>query len=77
MKMVRTRDEEIVENMIKEFNHLQKLDHENIIRVYELIREKSSGCIYLVMEFFDGIEMFQYISECGKYSEDVAKFLFR
>lgn len=76
VKIVRTNDEEIVENMIKEFNHLKKIHHRNIIQVKELIKEKESGIYYLIMELFHGMEMFLYISEIGTYSEKIAKFLF-
>ncbi len=29
------------------------------------------------MEYFEGVEMFEYISKSGRYSEESAKFLFK
>ena len=34
VKIVKTRDDEIIDNIKKEFNHLKNLRHENIIRVH-------------------------------------------
>ena len=77
MKIIRTRDEEILENMSNEFGHLKSVKCENVIQVKDLFQEKSSGIVYLVMEFFKGKEMFEYIAEMGKYCEKNAKFLFK
>jgi len=50
--------------MIIEFNNLNKLQHENIVKVYQLFlafsngfQSESSG--YIVMEYIEGDEMFE------------------
>lgn len=63
--------------MKKEFKSLKKLKNENIIRVEDFLIDDMSGTAYLVMELFEGVEMFEFISNIGKYSENTAIFLFR
>lgn len=58
VKIVKTRDEEIIGNIKKEFQHLKNLSHKNIIRVHELLIDNVSGIVYLVLEYFEGEEMF-------------------
>ena len=66
-----------VNNLIKfkrEINILQKMDHPNIIKLYDLFESKNS--LYLIMEECHGGELFDRISkrkECDKmYSEKEA-----
>ncbi len=63
--------------MKREFCHLETLSHPNIIDVYELLVDPQVGMIYLVMEYFEGGEMFEVLSSIGKYSETKAKNLFK
>ena len=76
VKIVNTRDEEVIGNIKKEFLHLKDLSHRNIIEVHQLLIDNMSGIVYLVLEYFDGEEMFKYLSRCGKYTEKTAKYLF-
>ena len=41
---------------------------ENIIEVYKLYIDSNAGYVYLVMEYFEGIEMFKHIQSIGIYS---------
>lgn len=75
VKMVRTRDEEIIFHLKNEFRNLRDLKNEHIIEVYKLYIDNDSGYVYLLMEFFEGIEMFKHIQNIGIYSEEVAKQL--
>jgi hypothetical protein len=73
VKIVRTRDEEIVSlvppghQLIAEFQNLRMLRHPNIIEVYELYIDSDHGYVYLVMEYFKSTEMFAYLQNVGVY----------
>lgn len=73
VKIIKTRDEEMIENIKREFHHLQKLSHKNIIRVHELVIDSVNGEIYLVMEYFEGREMFVLLSEIGHYNGELRR----
>ena len=40
---------------------LKAFDHPNIIKLFEIFED--SACIYLVQEFWEGEELFDYICE--------------
>ncbi|CAD8098248.1 unnamed protein product [Paramecium sonneborni] len=82
VKIVQTQDDEIIRNMIIEFKSLQKLNHDNIVKVHKLYIDfyngfQSESKAYAVMELIKGKEMFEVINELGHYSENVAKELFK
>lgn len=54
-------------NMKNEFKHLCQLKNENVIKVYELIVDAHKGTVHLIMEFFDGKELFVLLSQIGHY----------
>ena len=75
VKIVRTRDEEIIFHVAvlywqlkNEFRNLKNMHHENVIEVSKLYIDNDAGYVYLVMEFFEGTEMFGYIEKLGNYS---------
>ncbi len=78
VKIVRTRDEEIVSlvaagnQLIAEFQNLRLLRHPNIIEVYELFIDSEHGYVYLLMEYFRSTEMFAYLQNVGVYSGSLA-----
>lgn len=51
-----------------EFVNLKNMRHENIIEVYKLYIHNHAGYVYLLMEYFEGVEMFKYIQDVGIYS---------
>ena len=73
MKIIKSRDDELVHNVKKEFDKLKSLEHANVIKVYELIIDKLLGAIYLVMELFEGGEMFELLSDIGYYNGDITR----
>lgn len=77
VKVFRTRDSEILGNIKKEFKHLKNLKHKNVVEMKEMYINSKEGEVHLVMEFFDGKEMFSMLAEIGHYSEEVAGYLFR
>lgn len=68
VKIIQTRDEEMIVSLRNEFNHICKLKHENVIKVYELIIDPQNATVHLIMELFDGKELFILLSEIGHYS---------
>lgn len=74
--------------MKKLFNNekrtIKKLDHPNIIRLVEYNKKaraiKSDGdevkIMYMVLEYAENGEIFDYISETGSFSESTARFYF-
>ena len=53
-------EEEDINRVQKEILILKKLKHKNIIQLYEIIQTKKN--IYLIMDFAEGGELFDYIS---------------
>ena len=58
-----------------EFNLLKRLDDDNIIKVFEYLENKSKGEAYLIMEYFKGITLDEYINENGVLSEEDSKMI--
>ena len=58
---------------MKEFEKLKTLEHQNIISVHELIIDKLLGAMYLVMELFNGKEMFELLSDIGYYNGKITR----
>lgn len=73
VKIIKSRDDELVSNVKKEFEKLRELKQENIISVNELIIDKLMGSIYLVMELFKGKEMFELLSDIGCYNGGISR----
>ena len=61
--MIKSDDEEIITNIIKEFKNHKKLDHKNIVKVFELYIDKTICTIYTIMEIVECKEMFDVISK--------------
>lgn len=59
--------------MINEINILRRLDHPNIIHLYEVYEGKYN--IYLVMEHLKGGEIFNEIANNGCFSEKHASII--
>lgn len=47
---------------------MKKLDHKNIVKMYEMYIDKTNGIIYTVMEYIKEKEMFEIIRSLGHYS---------
>jgi serine/threonine protein kinase len=69
-------DNEILKLIVKEFKNHKKLNHKNIIKVYEMYIEHSRTKIFTIMELADCREMFDVIHSIGKYSEATASSIF-
>ncbi len=49
---------------------LAQLQHENIIHVYDFHRER--GALFIVMEYVEGIDLYDLLDRCGRLPIDVA-----
>jgi len=78
VKIVRYRgDTELLHIIVKEFKHHRKLNHKNIIKVYELYIDYITNRVYMVMELAECQEMFEVIKDLGNYSESIASGIFK
>lgn len=77
VKQIRTRDEERIQNIKNEFQHMKNLNHPNVVEVYELYIDEFRGNVYIVMELIEGLEMYEAIKKLGSYNESTARRLFK
>ena len=52
-------DEEKKKAFIKEFEITHKLDNKNIVKSYDMFKRDTRGEILQIMEFVEGIELFE------------------
>ena len=61
-------------SMLKsEFNLLKRLSDDNIVKVYDYIENKSKCESYMIMEYFEGVTLEEYVSENGVFTEEDSK----
>ena len=58
----------------REIKILKEVKHENIIQLFEII--ETSFAIYMIMEYAEGGELFDYIVNKGRLSEKEAAFFY-
>ena len=56
-----------MKSSVLEIELLKKVDHPNIVKIYEIFKDEKA--LYIVMEYIEGIELFQYIIERVKITE--------
>lgn len=71
----RIKDENDIERISREIHILKALRHPNIAQLYETIT--SERHIYIIMEYIEGRDLFQYIYSKNYLDEAKASFLFR
>ena len=82
--MVKNVNENIVEQIINEYNKLNRLDHKNIIKLYRYgksnIKKKNifiNDIFYLKMQLISGGTLDDFVDLFGgQLTEDEAKFIF-
>lgn len=62
------------DKIMEEVTILQRLDHQNIIRIYDVF--DTDKALYLVLELVTGGDLCDYITECKVIPEDRARRLF-
>lgn len=60
--------------LTREIHHHRRLHHPNVTQLYEVIATESS--IWLVTELCSGGELFDYLAEKGRLSEDETRLIF-
>ncbi len=63
----------MIANIKLEFKHLQCMEHDNIIKVHELLIDNKMGEIFLVMEYFKGKELFVMLADIGHYDGSIKR----
>ena len=63
-------DKEQVDSFKSEVATLKKLDHPNILRLYEVFEDQRK--YFLIMEICKGGELFDEIMDKGNFSEKIA-----
>jgi serine/threonine protein kinase len=75
IKVLDLKHVENEERLHKEIRILQALDHPNIVLLRDVIRDEEH--LYLVMEYLEGGELFDYIIGHSRLSEARARIIFR
>ena len=63
-------EEHISTRFEREARSLANLQHENIIHIYDFHRER--GSLFIVMEYVQGIDLYDLLDRCGRLPYDVA-----
>jgi serine/threonine-protein kinase len=66
-------EENVITRFEREAKSLAQLQHENIIHVYDYIHER--GALFIVMEFVQGIDLYDLLEKCGRLPYDVATII--
>src|SRR4026208_1270923 len=67
------RGDHIATRFGREARSLANLQHENIIHVYDFHRER--GALFIVMEYVQGIDLYDLLEKCGRLPYDVAAII--
>jgi serine/threonine protein kinase len=65
-----------------EIEMMQKIEHPNVVRVFRSVEggvyTKKNGSVktvsYILMEFCDGGEVFEFLYQTGKFPEPIARY---
>ncbi len=73
LKSSAASEEHVVTRFEREAKSLATLQHENIIHVYDFHRER--GALFIVMEYVQGIDLYDLLEKCGRLPYDVAAII--
>ena len=73
LKSSAASEENVVTRFEREAKSLAQLQHENIIHVYDFHRER--GALFIVMEYVQGIDLYDLLEKCGRLPYDVATII--
>jgi serine/threonine-protein kinase len=73
LKTSASSEEHLVVRFEREAQSLANLQHENIIHVYDFHRER--GALFIVMEYVEGIDLYDLLERCGRLPYDVAAII--
>jgi len=73
LKTSAAAEENVVTRFEREAKSLANLQHENIIHIYDFHRER--GAMFIVMEYVQGIDLYDLLERCGRLPYDVAAII--
>ncbi|MBA3462755.1 MAG: serine/threonine protein kinase [Deltaproteobacteria bacterium] len=73
LKSSAASEEHVITRFEREAKSLATLQHENIIHVYDFHRER--GALFIVMEYVQGIDLYDLLEKCGRLPYDVAAII--
>ncbi len=73
LKTSAAAEENVVTRFEREAKSLANLQHENIIHVYDFHHER--GAMFIVMEYVEGIDLYDLLEKCGRLPYDVAAII--
>ncbi len=73
LKSSAAAEENVTTRFEREAKSLAMLQHENIIHVYDFHRER--GALFIVMEYVQGIDLYDLLEKCGRLPYDVAAII--
>src|SRR5689334_16323622 len=73
LKSSAATEENVATRFEREAKSLAMLQHENIINVYDFHRER--GALFIVMEYVQGIDLYDLLEKCGRLPYDVAAII--
>lgn len=73
LKTSASGDSSVVTRFEREAKSLANLQHENIIHVYDFHHER--GGLFIVMEYVQGVDLYDLLDRCGRLPYDVAAIL--
>ena len=73
LKSSAATEENVTTRFEREAKSLAMLQHENIIHVYDFHRER--GALFIVMEYVQGIDLYDLLDKCGRLPYDVAAII--
>lgn len=65
MKIIRSDDEALMEEVSKEYKILVQLDHPNIPKAYEPIKDKKFSTLYIPIQLFEGFDLEYHVNQRG------------
>lgn len=76
IKVIYTKDMtgKLLQNLQNEISVLMKINHPNIIKLHDTFKTKK--CIYIVLEYCDDGDLYNYIKTNGKIEEEYCRKLF-
>ena len=73
LKTAVAADQQLVTRFEREAQSLANLQHENIIHIYDFYHER--GALFIVMEYVQGIDLYDLLDTCGRVPYDVASII--
>ncbi len=73
LKSSAAAEENVATRFEREAKSLAMLQHENIIHVYDFHHER--GSLFIVMEYVQGIDLYDLLEKCGRLPYDVAAII--